>query len=98
MNDKQILVYQDIEESPFYYDYEDFKFYFSSQFYRRNFKLKVEDYIKQETYKLKNRYKIFNNKFYEILKEVLLISLYKKIEKRGFKVYLNEVRYIEDGK
>jgi len=98
MNEKQTIVFQDIEESPFYYKYENFTFYFSSQFYRKNFKLKIDDYIKQETYKLKNRYKIFNAKFYEILKEVLLISLYKKIEKRGFKVYLNEVRYIEDGK
>ena len=35
---------------------------------------------------------------FDLLKEVLLISYYKKKKKRGFKVYLNEVRYKEDGK
>lgn len=99
MNESQeVRVYQNIEESPIYYDYENFRFYFSSGFYRRNFKTRIEAYINDETYKIRNRYKIFNEKFFDLLKEVLLISYYKKIEKRGFKVYLNEVRYKEDGK
>ena len=95
---EKIIVYQNIEESPIYYDYENFRFYFSSAFYRRNFKTRIEGYILEESYKIRNRYKIFNEKFFDSIKEVLLISYYKKIEKRGFKVYLNEVRYKEDGK
>lgn len=99
MNESQeVRVYQNIEESPIYYDYENFRFYFSSSFYRKNFKTRIEAYINDETYKIRNRYKIFNEKFFDLLKEVLLISYYKKIEKRGFKVYLNEERYKEDGK
>lgn len=99
MNNEEIRVYQNIEESPIYYEYDNFTFYFSSAFYRRNFKLRVEQYIKEETYRLKNRYKVINEKFFnDFLKEVLLISFYKKIEKRGFRVYLNEVRYKENGK
>ncbi len=99
MNESQeVRVYQNIEESPIYYDYENFRFYFSSAFYRRNFKTRIDNYINEETYKIRNRYKIFNEKFFDLLKEVLLVSYYKKIEKRGFKVYLNEVRYKEDGK
>ena len=95
---EKIIVYQNIEESPIFYQYENFKFYFSSQFYRRNFKNRIEEYLKEETYKIMNRYKVLNDRFFEILKEVLLISYYKKIEKRGFRVYLNEVRYKEDDK
>lgn len=99
MNESQeVRVYQNIEESPIFYQYENFKFYFSSAFYRRNFKNRIEGYLKEETYKTMNRYKVLNDKFFELLKEVLLISYYKKIEKRGFRVYLNEVRYKEDGK
>ena len=95
---EKIIVYQNIEESPIFYQYENFKFYFSSQLYRRNFKNRIEEYLKEETYKIMNRYKVLNDRFFEILKEVLLISYYKKIEKRGFRVYLNEVRYKESVK
>lgn len=96
--EKNIIVYQNIEESPFFYQFENYKFYFSSQFYRRNFKNRIEAYIKEETYKIKNRYKIINDRFFDVLKEVLIISYYKKIEKRGFRVYKNEERYLENGK
>ena len=86
MNENEkIIVYQNIEESPIFYQYE-------------NFKNRIEWYLKEETYKIMNRYKVLNDRFFEILKEVLLISYYKKIEKRGFRVYLNEVRYKEDVK
>ena len=75
MNENEkIKVYQNIEESPIFYQYENFKFYFSSQFYRRNFKNRIEGYLKEESYKIMNRYKVLNDRFFEILKEVLLIS------------------------
>lgn len=95
--EKNIIVYQNIEESPFFFQYENYKFYFSSQFYKRNFKNRIENYLKEESYKIRNRYKIMNDRFFDILKEVLLISYYKKIEKRGFRIYKNEERYIENG-
>lgn len=90
-------VYQNIEESPFFVEYIDFTFYFSSAFYQRNFKLKLPGYIREEEFKLKNRYRIMNERFFEILHEVLAISLYKKIEKRGFRVFKNNEKYNESG-
>ena len=99
MNDeliKRINVFQNIEESTINYKFENYTFYFSSEFYKRNFRLRIEDFIKEETYKLKNRYQIKNKIFLENLKEVLIISLYKRIEKRGFRIYLNQERYKED--
>lgn len=92
---KRINVYQDIEESPICCNYEEYEFYFSSAFYLRNFKEQLGSFLKVETLKLKNRYKIINSQFENLLKEVLLISLYKRIEKRGFRIYKNEERYIE---
>ena len=88
--EKPKIVYQNIEESPFSLKYEEFEFFFSSQFYKRNFKKRVDSYILEETYKIKNE------KFVAILKEVLLIALYKKIEMRGFRIYKSGERYIED--
>ena len=54
--EKPKIVYQNIEESPFSLKYEEFEFFFSSQFYKRNFKKRVDSYILEETYKIKNRY------------------------------------------
>ena len=90
-------VYQNIDESPFFVEYNEFTFYFSSAFYQRNFKIKLPNYIREEEFKLKNRYRILNEKFFDILHEVLAISLYKKIEKRGFRVLKNNEIYNESG-
>ena len=49
-----------------------------------------------EKYKLINRYKIVNSRFLETLNEVLYISLYKKIEKRGFRILINNSIYKEN--
>lgn len=54
-------------------------FYFSSLLYKEKFERNVEEYIKEETIKLKNKY--LNNVNFEVY---LAISYYKKIEKRGF--------------
>lgn len=68
-----------LEESSFIYKYNEIKFYFSSEFYKNKFKEEVKNYIQMETAKIINKYKI------EIdLTDFLTISLYKKIEKRGF--------------
>lgn len=95
--EKEKIVYNDIEESKFFLEYKDFTLYFSSAFYLRNFKLRFPSFLREETFKLKNRYKIINNEFIEFLEEILIIAYYKKVEKRGFRVYKNDERYIEKG-
>ena len=97
MNEDLNKVYQDINESPYYVEIDDFTFYFSSDFYRKKFKNSVYSYVKEEEFKLRNRYHILNINFFNLLKEVLMISLYKKIEKRGFRVYKEDLIYIESG-
>ena len=78
-------VYHDISESIYSFTYLDFVFYFSSELYKNKFKKEVESYVKNETkklevfYKLKNEFSIF-----------FAISLYKKIEKRGFRIIDNK--------
>ncbi len=94
--EKERIVYQNIEESPFSYKYDEFEFFFSSQFYKRNFKKRVDSFILEETYKIKNRYKIKDEKFVANLKEVLLIAFYKKIEKRGFKILKSGERLVDE--
>lgn len=96
MEQDQKVVYNNINESPYYFDYYNFRFYFSSSFYRRNFANRVEAYVREEKYKLINRYKIVNSKFLDTLNEVLYISLYKKIEKRGFRILINNSVYKEN--
>ena len=93
---KERIVYQNIEESPFSYKYDEFEFFFSSQFYKSNFKKRVDSFILEETYKIKNRYKIKDEKFVANLKEVLLIAFYKKIEKRGFKILKSGERLVDE--
>ncbi len=97
MNDELKPVYQNIDDSPYYLEIENFTFYFSSAFYQHNFKLKLPGYLREEEYKMRNRYKIINSEFFDLLKEVLMISLYKKIEKRGFKVFKDNKIYNESG-
>lgn len=91
------IVYNDIEESIYYLDYKEYTLYFSSAFYLRNFKLRFPTFYREEMYKLRNRYHVKNIKFFEILEEVLIIAYYKRIEKRGFRVYKNNERYNESG-
>lgn len=69
-----------LKESNYVYDTnEDLKLYFSSNFNLGRFTLNIDDFIKEETIKMKNKYKlnISMNKF-------LIVSFYKRIEKRGF--------------
>ena len=76
-----IRVYQDLSESVYIYNYEGLDFYFSSEFNLGRFKKSVEDFVKIESLKMQNRYKVKSN--WNLL---LAISFYKKIEKRGFRV------------
>lgn len=78
------MIYYNINESTIKFKYNDFTFYFSSQFYLDKFKRLYAKYIKDETNKLNVKYG--SNL---IIDELLLISLYKRIEKRGFKIEYN---------
>ena len=69
----------DLQNSVYFYKYENLTFYFSSELYRKKFAETVDLYISSEKFKLKNKYRVdIDPSLY------LAISLYKKIEKRGF--------------
>lgn len=75
------IVYNDINNSPFCFMTHGINFYFSSSFNKERFLRSYEQYILEENIKIKNKYHV-NIK----LDTYLLVALYKKIEKRGFKI------------
>ena len=79
------MVYNDINESNYTYKYNDLVFYFSSNFYKEKFIKEHINFIRDETMKLKIKFKC--NIYCD---EMILLLLYKKIEKRGFKVLYND--------
>lgn len=88
------MIYNDINESNYNFKYDDLVFYFSSQFYQEKFTREYLQFLKDENMKLKIKFKC--NIYCD---EMILLLLYKKIEKRGFKVLykgkeLNENYYI----
>lgn len=72
----------DLKESNYFFDLYDLRFFFSSELYLNKFRNNVLTFIDSEILKLKNRYKVY----FELYRE-LAISYYKKIEKRGFRIY-----------
>lgn len=80
------MIYYDLTKSEFVIRYDEFEFYFSSQFYKNKFQEMYIDYVRDETLKLESRFKcrIFAD-------SLLLLELYKKIEKRGFYVKYNGI-------
>ena len=77
------MIYNDINESNYKFTYDRLIFYFSSKFYLEKFTREYSNFIKDETMKFKIKYKC--NAYID---DMLLLLLYKKIEKRGFKVTL----------
>lgn len=75
------IVCYELEDSPFFLRIDDFMFYFSSSFYKNKFENEYKEYIRSETLKLNVRYKMIVD-----ADEMLLLSFYKMVEKRGFKV------------
>lgn len=71
-----------INESEYYLKYKGLIFYFSSEFYKNKFTNEVNHYIENETLKIQVKYNININ-----LDILFMLSLYKKIEKRGFRVF-----------
>ena len=85
------MVYQNIFESNYYYDYKSYRLYFSSLFNKHRFIDRIEAYIKDENIKNTNKYAVKID-----LTNYLIIVLYKKLEKRGFRVYNLDNELIED--
>ena len=84
------MVYNNIEESPFEFKYDDLKFYFSSNYLKEKFVRQYINFIKDETIKLKVKFKNVI-----MCDEMILLLLYKKVEKRGFRVYYKDHRLRE---
>lgn len=89
------MIYNDLNKSNYTFKYDDLIFYFSSNFYKEKFIKEHLNYIRDETMKLKVKFKC--NIYCD---EMILLLLYKKIEKRGFKVTykdkeLQETYYID---
>lgn len=78
-------IYLNINESNYCVTIEGITFYFSSKTYLEKFKSKVKEYIAIETAKIYVKYKINLN-----LDLYLMIALYKRIEKRGFRIFDEE--------
>lgn len=78
-------VYHDLEKSDYIFSFKNFDFVFSSKLYINKFERELKDYIIEENNKLTNKY---HNRL--SCDEYLALSLYKKIEKRGFKVYYKD--------
>lgn len=78
------IVYNDINDSTFYLDVGKARLFFSSEFNKQRFLDRYKDYILEETKKLEKKYnvKIVANYY-------LMFAIYKKIEKRGFRVENN---------
>lgn len=75
-------IYLDLKESEYKLILGGLEFYFSSELYMQKFKKLVVNFMNEETTKLKIRYNVNIN-----LDLFFAISLYKRIEKRGFRIY-----------
>ena len=84
-------VYNDLSKSPFKVDFEGFELYFSSAFHRNKFKKNIHNYIKEETLKFQNRYKVNIT-----MQDVFIIAYYKKCETRGFRVFRDNLLLSSD--
>ena len=85
------MIYNDINESEYKITYDKLTFYFSSKFYLEKFTREYSNFIKDETMKFKIKYKC--NAYID---EMILLLLYKKIEKRGFRVLYNDTNIREN--
>lgn len=85
------MIYNDINESNYTFKYDDLVFYFSSNFYKEKFIKEHINFVLDETMKLKIKFKC--NIYCD---EMILLLLYKKIEKRGFKVEYKGKELIEN--
>lgn len=78
-------IYTDINESTYNYKVDNLVFYFSSKMYRDKFITRSEAFYLEEQKKLELK---LNTKV--DCKAVMLIKLYTMIEKRGFRVLIDD--------
>lgn len=81
---EQNKVCLNINESEYMTTFGGFNFYFSSNFYKEKFEREVSKYVEEEELKIKNKYKTDIS-----IGLYLAVALYRKIEKRGFRVFDN---------
>lgn len=87
-------IYKDLNESKYVFKYFELELYFSSMFYFNKFEKKYINFIKDEKDKLKIKY-MCNVDDYKC-DIFLMILLYKKIEKRGFKILYEKKELSKD--
>lgn len=75
-------IYLDLKETEYSITLSGITFYFSSKLYLKKFMDNVNNYVNQENIKLCVKYNVNID-----LTLFLMISLYRKIEKRGFRIY-----------
>lgn len=80
------MVYYDIKQSQYIISRGKLTFYFSSIYNLNRFKDKEVDYIIEVSNSLSNRFK-----FNIVAEDIARVSLYRKVEKRGFYI-------LKDGK
>lgn len=88
-------IYYDLKESEYFVEMninsEKIILYFSSLFIRKKFLENVGEYIHNENLKLSIAYKIDID-----ATKLLILSYYKKLEKRGFRVLINDKEIIDN--
>lgn len=87
---QQNKVFLNINESEYMSSFGGFNFYFTRYFYKEKFEREISKYVEEEELKINNKYKTQIN-----VGLYLAISLYRKIEKNGFRVFDNlNKRYV----
>lgn len=87
-------IFLNLDESTYSYEKNKMIFYFSSELYLNKFKKTYKNYIQMEIAKLNIKYNLTIEDFpilYNNISNFLLMALYKKIEKRGYKICTNEM-------
>lgn len=87
-------IFLNLDESTYSYEKNKITFYFSSELYLNKFKKTYKNYIQMEIAKLNIKYNLNIEDFpilYNNIYNFLLRALYKKIEKRGYKICTNEM-------
>lgn len=74
-------IFLDLKQSNYKVKIGSLEFYFSSEFYKKKFEKEADNFAVAENMKFEIRYKVKVN-----LYTVFLISYYKKLEKRGFRI------------
>lgn len=74
-------VEHDLSKSTYIAYYGDLRFYFSSLFYKNNFKKRINEYVRKYSLYMQKKFLLNIN-----IEYFMAISCYKSIEKRGFRV------------